>query len=303
MRVAVTGASGMLGTCLIKKLSNKYQVSATARKLGFQSHNIEWNCFDLTNTVDLSSWLSRTSPDAIVHCAANVNVELCEHDQIQANNIHVHATEQISNYAILNATRLIYVSTDSVFNGKSSVPYNESDMVEPLNHYAQSKYIGERSVLKCSSGLVLRTNIIGWGMNNQKTFFEWLLGALVSAEPIKLFDDVYFSPITVDHFSNIISHLLQTRDVGLFHCGSSDKVSKYQFGLMVSKVFDCSFENVFRISIDDAHLTAKRPKNMSLDSSNLSMALGKSMPTVAEAILLLKTQFDQTEMIRASVKA
>ena len=133
MRIGITGASGMLGTELVTYLSKSYKVFATSRSKGAEGKNIEWDCFDLTDITLLNKWLYKIRPDVVIHCAAIVNVDLCEESVDLATQLHVETTKVMSDYLDCNNARLIYISTDSVFDGKKQGSYRESDIVSPLN--------------------------------------------------------------------------------------------------------------------------------------------------------------------------
>jgi len=127
----------MLGARLIIHLSKLYEVFATSRSKGLEGKNIEWDCFDLTNNALLNKWLNESKPDMVIHCAAIVNVDACEDNVKMATKLHVEATKVIVNYLDSNDGKLIYISTDSVFDGKKQRSYNEDDLVRPLNIYAE----------------------------------------------------------------------------------------------------------------------------------------------------------------------
>ena len=117
MRIGVTGASGMLGTALIDELTHNHLVFATSRGKGYEKDGAQWDCFDLTNLKKLNRWLANTKPDLIVHCAAMVNVDECGTKEDLAYQLHVKTTEVIANFLTNHDGRLIYISTDSVFDG------------------------------------------------------------------------------------------------------------------------------------------------------------------------------------------
>ena len=154
MKVGVTGASGMLGSVLITQLSKSYTVFATSRRKGVEGINIKWDCFDLTDSSLLTSWLESIKPDLVIHCAAIVDVDFCENNFSLANKLHAKSTELIANYLNSNKGRLIYISTDSVFDGKKKIAYRESDLVSPLNVYAKTKILGEKALDQVSQKII-----------------------------------------------------------------------------------------------------------------------------------------------------
>ena len=293
MRIGVTGASGMLGSALINHLSNSNKVFATSRSKGIENKNIEWNCFDLTDIALLNKWLNNTKPDIVLHCAAIVNVDLCEDNIGLATALHVETTKAMTNYLDSNNSRLIYISTDSVFDGKKQGGYRESDSVAPLNVYAKTKLMGEKIVQSMNNGLVLRTNIIGWTKEDKTSFAEWLLNGLFDNAPLNLFYDVWFSPLHVDSLSAIIEKIINNPISGLYHCSSSDSISKYDFGMQMAKIFNLPNSNINRISVEGMDYKAKRPKNMTLDIEKINSALKYDFPSVIDSIVLMKMQYDK----------
>jgi dTDP-4-dehydrorhamnose reductase len=274
-------------------LSKSHEIFATSRGKGIEGENIEWSCFDLTNTALLNKWLNKIKPDMVIHCAAMVNVDLCQDNVDLATKLHVETTKVMVNYLDSNDGRLIYISTDSVFNGEKQRSYNENDLASPLNVYAETKLMGEHSVLSMNSGLALRVNIIGWTQEGRASFAEWLLKNLVDNAQLKLFHDIYFSPLHVDNLSLIIEKIIKNPIFGLYHCASSDSISKYEFGKKMAEIFQLSSSNINRISVDDMEFKSVRPKNMALDVGKISSALSYDFPNVVDAIKLMKYQYDK----------
>ena len=208
MRIGVTGASGMLGTSIISEISKKHEILATSRTKGLEAKNIKWDLFDLTNISHLKKWLVESSPDLVIHCAAMVNIEECEKNFELARKLHIESTKTIASYLDSHNKKLIYISTDSVFDGKKKKSYFESDSPNPLNVYAKTKLGGEDLVQGMDNGLVLRTNIIGWMRNDGASFSEWLISGLNHKIELNLFNDVNFTPIHVDDLSLIIEMII-----------------------------------------------------------------------------------------------
>ena len=293
MRVGITGANGMLGTALVSHLSKRHDIFATSRGKGMDGHNIEWDCFDLTNTVLLNQWLEGVRADMIIHCAAIINVDACEDNVEMARRLHVETTRIISNYLDANNGRLIYISTDSVFDGKKQESYNEGDVVNPLNTYAKTKILGEKVTLSTKNGLVLRVNIIGWTQEGRTSFAEWMFRGVINNTTLNLFHDVYFSPLHVDKLSLIVGRIIKDPIYGLYHCVSSDSISKYDFGVQMAKVFRLSVSNINSVSVESMNFQAERPKNMALDSGKLADKFKCSIPSALDSIKLMKRQYDK----------
>ncbi len=292
MRIGITGASGMLGTAFVVHLSKSHEIFATSRSKGVEGENIEWSCFDLINTALLNKWLDKTKPDMVIHCAAMINVDMCEGNVELATKLHVETTKIMVNYLDINDGKLIYISTDSVFDGKKQRSYNEDDLVSPLNVYAETKLMGEQAVLSMNNGLVLRSEIIGWTQKGSISFAEWVLKSLIDKTPLSLFYDVYFSPLTVDDLSFIIQEIIETPIFGLYNCTSSDSISKYDFGKKMAEIFQLPDLNISRISVDEMNFKAKRPKNMALNSDKLSDKLKYDIPSAIDSIVRMKNQYD-----------
>tara|TARA_B100000989_G_C19526544_1_gene467203 strand:- start:1815 stop:2708 length:894 start_codon:yes stop_codon:yes gene_type:complete len=295
MRIGVTGASGMLGNALLQQLSKSYEIFATSRNIGLLGKNINWECFDLTNLDLLKVWLDKNNFDIVIHCAAIVDVDFCEENIDMSKDLHVETTKIISNYMQSSRGKLIYISTDSVFDGKKSGKYNETENTNPLNVYAKTKLQGEQKVLCVDSGLVLRTNIIGWTNKNKTSFFEWLLENLIKKNDIKLFDDVYFSPLTVHDLSLIIEYILINPIYGLYNCANSESISKYDFALKVCEVFNLSSSEISRVSVNTMNFKAKRPKNMGLDVSKLTNDLMYNLPNIIDSIKSMESHYKEVK--------
>ena len=279
----------MLGTALLRHLVGKHKVFATSRSQGFSQQAIKWQCFDLTNTTLLNKWLDEIRPDVVIHCAAITDVDFCEVNEGVATDLHIKTTKTIANYLTQSGGRLIYISTDSVFDGEEQGAYDEEATTNPLNVYAKTKLAGEQFVRSMDNGLVLRTNIVGW-TESKTSFAEWVIERLVSQNSLNLFHDVYFSPLHVDSLSIILGRIIVHPIFGLYHCASRDAVSKYDFGQKIAEVLQLPSLNINKISVKEVQFKANRPKNMALNVEKIGLDLGCELPKAFEAIELMKRQ-------------
>jgi dTDP-4-dehydrorhamnose reductase len=291
-RIAVTGASGMLGTALLDCLSAEHVLYATSRQIGYCWEGVEWKTFDLLDTDLLTRWLESTRPDALVHCAALVNVDACEQEPERASALHAASTAVIADTLSKWGGHLVYISTDSVFDGSKQGLYDEDDVPAPPNVYARTKLEGELAALRAPGATVLRTNIFGWTRTGRHSFAEWVLKGLVMQTPLTMFTDVQYTPIHVSHLAGLIGQIVSTGTRGLFHATGSTVLSKYDFAVRMGAIFDLSTRCVEAVSVDSSGLAAKRPKNMALSSARLGSALGRSIAGADAGISLMKQQYD-----------
>ena len=293
MKVIVTGASGMLGTALIDRLADDFTVIATSRQTGYQKSNVEWTKSDLLDSHAFRSWLIKKRPDVVIHCAALVDVDYCERNPTLAEDIHVRSTQTIISVLKDYGGRIIYISTDSVFNGKKDGLYTEKDIPKPINIYAKTKLAGEEIALSYSQAVVLRTNIFGWSWSGKLSFAEWILSGLKTNTVLNMFNDVYYTPISVFNLSDIIAEILYKEIFkGLYHASGSTSLSKYDFAIRMASIFNLNADNIFSKSIEKAELLALRPKNMALSNKYIQSFLSYDIPTIEEGIFLMKRYYE-----------
>ena len=282
----------MLGTAMIDVLKNHNSIYATDVTEGFAADGVEWHLLDLLNREAVKTWIGEVRPDAVVHCAALVNVDECEKNPELAYEVHQKSTECIAKALAHWGGKLVYISTDSVFDGLKVGSYRETDSIAPPNIYARSKFAGEEEVLKYDNGVVLRTNIFGWSRAEKISFAEWVVKGLVTQSRLTMFKDVRYTPIHVSHLAEVVCRVLDKGLSGLWHATGSDSLSKYDFAMLVAEVFGLPAACVEPASVDDAGLGAKRPKNMSLDNRKLCSETGWRIPDAIDGIRLMKNQYD-----------
>src|SRR5208283_729158 len=167
--LVVTGASGLLGASLLRSaIDLGWETVGLCHQHVIRDSTIPVARVDLTDDSATRKLLFDLRPDAIVHCAAATNVDWCEDNPNQAQAINVQVSAVLAEIAASLNARLMYVSTDSVFDGKRG-GYVETDEPAPLNVYAKSKLAGERETLQRQpSASIVRVNIYGWNAQNKE---------------------------------------------------------------------------------------------------------------------------------------
>jgi dTDP-4-dehydrorhamnose reductase len=269
--ILVTGASGLLGSNLVLHLQKEgTETLAIYNKKPIFFENVQSMKLDITDEKSVKNLILSKQPECIIHCAAQTDVDWCENNPSQAYKINVDATRYIAESAYKTGSPVIFISTDSVFNGERG-NYSETDVPDPLNIYAKSKLQGEAEVLKTNANnIIIRTNIYGWNLQKKYSLSEWILNKLESGQTVPAFHDIIFSSILVNDLSEIILKMANERMYGLYHVGSSESCTKYEFARKLAEVFNLDIHLVQPVSIADMNLNARRPKNMSLNTIKIN---------------------------------
>lgn len=277
----ITGASGLFGSQLAQTFKEQgHEVLALFhQKPELITLDINKIQCDISNEKDVLSLKEYINyPSLIVHCAAVTNVDLCEKDKELCKAVNIDGTKNICELSRQTNSKLIYISTPSVFDGKRG-NYKELDKTNPINYYNFSKAQGENHVLEYKKGIVVRAIPLGLHPAERKSasFLEWLVSSFKNNLNINLFTDVRINPLTITTLSAMIAGVAPLLDNGVVHLGSRDVVSKADIGIEVKKFFPSYSGNLNLISMDNDSQIAERPKEMWLNVEK-ALSLGLNLP-------------------------
>ena len=282
-KLLITGVSGLLGNNIAYYLRDQYDILGLYYMHPIQLKGISTQACDLSNTEKLSRIVDKFDPDIIIHCASLTDIDACEKDQTITWEVNVKCTKHIVEQIGRSTTKLIYISTDAVYDGEKG-DFSEQDETRPKNYYGRTKLQGEIEVLKLKNSLVFRTNIFGWNVQNKESLGEWILHALKDGKQIKGFTDAFFASIYTFELGRIIDMSLQKDLKGIYNGSSGDSCSKYDFALKIADRFGLDPKLIEPISIKDFGFRAERSWNLSLNVEKLSHALNYRLPTVNYSI-------------------
>ncbi|GEM_PF-75042 len=268
-KLLITGVSGMLGFCLARNLSNNlknnYDVYGTFNRNLVSIEGCAIYRVDLSQRSEVEMLLQEITPDIIVHCAALTNVDLCEENHELSDAVTVASTSYLQSYCKKNSKKLIYISTDAVYEGDSG-NYSESDLPKPSNYYAQSKLKAEKIVRVLPDSLILRVNIFGISPpGHGTTLFEFFYSNLLQGKEIPGFTDVIFNPICIECLPGIISEGIDNSIAGVFNIGSLGQISKYDMGVEIADYFGFDRSLIKKSVSADFTFKAHRPTNTTMD--------------------------------------
>ena len=291
-KVYITGIAGLLGGGIAESLQKDFMVTG-ADLVKIDMRGVAYDVFDLCDRQALLDRIERTKPQVLVHTAAMVNVEQCEAEPEKTYRVNTELTETLAQICAEKNIKMIYISTDSVFDGEKKGMYTEEDAVNPLNVYAKSKYDGELAVSRCPHSLILRTNIYGINLQDKKSFGEWIVDSLREEKELFMFNDIFFSPILVSDLAEIISLCIKRELSGLYHACGTGSVSKYEFGMEVKKEFGY-VNGVIRQALSQSmNFKAKRPKNMGMSNEKIRKALGIDIRTPKESVVEFHRRYSE----------
>lgn len=282
-KLLITGVSGLLGNNLALSFRNKYEVTGLYHSHPVHIGGVKTLPCDLLSAPWLREFCRSLKPDIVIHCASLTNVDTCELNPELARKTNVDGTRNLLESLSCPNVKIVFISTDLVYNGHKG-HYSEEDPVHPPNVYGITKYEAEREVLKKENSLILRTNIFGWNIEDKFSLTEWIYHELAGGKIIQGFKDVFFSTIYTFELAKIIGLAIEKDLNGIYNCGGSSFLSKYEFARLIAKKFGLNEELIRPISIDSFALRAKRAKNLSLNINKLAQALDFLPPTIEDSI-------------------
>jgi dTDP-4-dehydrorhamnose reductase len=293
MKILVTGASGLLGLNLsLMEIGNHTVVGVDRSKLA--DTPFELLKADLLDPQAVNHILNTVRPDAVIHTAANANVDSCESDPEGARLLNAELPGELAASVAPQGIRFIHISTDAVFDGTKSGLYTESDTPNPLGIYAQTKLDGERNVLSANpEAIVARVNFFGWSLSGTRSLSEFFFNKLSTGEQCNGFTDIYFCPLFVGDLAETLVRMLDKGLSGLYHVVGSEALSKYDFGQRIAHQFGFDPGLVIPRSVEESGLKARRSHNLRLSIHKLSTDLGVEIPGVSTGIAKFYTQAQQ----------
>jgi len=221
MKAVVTGASGILGTDIVKELKkHAWEV------LEFTSKNIM-----LDDIADVRAKILPFQPDVIIHSAAMTNVDLCEDDREAAIRINVLGTHNISLVAAQLQAKVVYISSCGVYGNGKTEPYNELDATKPLNYHHYTKLVGEQRITDHNTRyLILRAGwLFGGDKEQRKNFVEARRREAATAQVMRSAGDKFGSPTyTVDLAQQLVV-LLDADVFGTFNAVNAGRASRFDY--------------------------------------------------------------------------
>ncbi len=273
MKVLVTGVKGQLG----------YDVMKVLDKRGHEGIGVDVEEMDITDEAAVKRVIGEVHPDAIVHCAAYTAVDAAEDNEELARKINVDGTEYIAKIAADIDAKMIYLSTDYVFNGEGDTPFEPDDPnKEPLNIYGQTKYEGELAVQKhLTKYYIVRISWV-FGVNG-KNFVKTMLRVGRDIGVAKVVDDQVGSPTYTADLAELLVDMCEREEYGVYHATNEGECSWYEFTKEIYKQAGLEVD-LTPCKSGEFPVKAKRPSNSRMSKDKLTLHGFNRLPAWKDAL-------------------
>jgi dTDP-4-dehydrorhamnose reductase len=284
--VVVTGASGLLGRKLVEVLAKGYNVIPTHNTEPSHPNSLRMDVVDREQVIGV---FNRSSPDVVIHAAAETGVDKCETNKEWAWRTNVIGTKNVAEACAKTGAKLVYMSTDYVFDGRKGL-YREEDAVNPINYYGLTKLRGEEHVEKLESYVIARTSVL-YGWHPKKlNFATWVIDGLRKGHAINVAEDHYNSPTLADDLAEMIGKIIEMGARGIYHTAGNDRISRYEFALEIAGTFGLDRSLITPVGMADLKMwIAERPRDSSL-CIDKTQKRGIQPSGLARALEVMKNQ-------------
>ena len=301
-KLFVLGIGGLTGSKIAQYAREDFEIFGSYNlrdpKLSFvKSVNL-----DITNTEKIGQILKEIKPDVVINTTGINNVDYCEKYPKEALEINVLAVKEICKITKNQGIKFIQLSSDSVFDGNKQLPYNETDIPNPVNYYGKTKHESENIVLENPDNIVIRASVLyGYLLRNLAelessskksiNFGQWLINKLIANEKIRIITDEISSPIIADDFAQSILHTIKHNANGIFHSAPKLQITRYDFSVKIAKSLGLQDKLIEPVSNKELGRDVNTGSNKCLNSEKLSRELNYKFLTLDKSLDLLKTQF------------
>jgi dTDP-4-dehydrorhamnose reductase len=249
----------------IKLLERNYDVVATAKdsSRSSQIHNAkaESHSLDITDGDAVNRMINELKPAVIIHAAAMTQVDQCELNKIDCWNTNVTATRFIVDAARECRSRIIFISTDFIFDGVHG-PYKEDDLPNPINYYGSSKLAAEKAIMESGVewAIVRTVLVLGKSEDGQRqNILTWVKEKLEKGEKIKVVDDQVRTPTFVEDLADGIVLVLEKNAKGIFHIAGKDTLTPYEIATLTAEYLQLDSSLIERVDANSFAQAALRP--------------------------------------------
>lgn len=266
-KLLVTGASGFLGWNICREAHKSWEIFGTVFTHPVKIKGTKIVQTDLTRFSEFKKVFNEIRPDAVIHTAALSSPDYCQQHKTGTRKINVDVPANIAGLCADAGIPFAFTSSDLVFDGLHA-PYREGDPVCPVNVYGEQKVRAEEGIQQRYPGAAICRMPLMFGDPGPaaSSFFQAMVTALRKGRELRLFEDEYRTPVSGKTAARGLFIALEKMK-GLVHLGGAERISRYNFGLLMMGVLGTGGAKLIRCRQKDTSTAAPRPPDISLDSS------------------------------------
>lgn len=288
MKYLITGGSGQVGYDLLRELLKRDKDAEVVIPTHSQ--------MDITNKEETLGYIKSFNPDVIFHCAAYTNVDKAESDVKSAYEINVNGTSNVTEGAKLVNAKLIYVSTDYVFDGSKSSPYEMEDEAKPINVYGQTKLLGEEIVREYPKHFIARTSWV-FGVSGNGNFVKTMLRLSENHDKLRVVNDQIGSPTYSRDLARLLVDMSESEEYGLYPANNEGYTTWCDFAKAIFALYEKNVV-VEGISTEEYNADAPRPLNTCLNKSSLDRVGFARLPHWTDALKEYKADWENYQKLQ-----
>lgn len=272
MKVLVTGVKGQLGYDVVNELTKRGHVA-----IGTDIEEM-----DITDKSSVDKVIKENTPDAVIHCAAYTAVDAAEDNADVCRKINAEGTQNIADVCKELDIKMIYISTDYVFDGEGERPWEPDDNRTPLNVYGQTKYEGELAVQNTLDKYFIVRIAWVFGVNG-KNFIKTMLNLGKTRDSLTVVNDQFGSPTYTYDLARLLVDMVETEKYGIYHATNEGICTWYEFACEIFKQAGMNVK-VSPVSANEYPAKAKRPSNSRMSKEKLTENGFEKLPTWQDAL-------------------
>ena len=272
MKVLVTGVKGQLG----------YDVAEELEKRGTEVVGVDVDEMDITDEAAVRRVILGAAPDAVIHCAAYTAVDAAEDNEEMCRRVNADGTRYIADVCKELDIKMLYISTDYVFDGQGTRPWEPDDERKPLSVYGQTKYEGELAVQNTLDKYFIVRITWTFGVNG-KNFVKTMLRLAETNKRITVVNDQYGSPTATADLAVLLSDMIETEKYGIYHATNEGICTWYEFTCEIFRQAGIDIE-VVPVTSEEYNAKAKRPANSRMSKDKLDANGFKRLPPWQDAL-------------------
>ena len=269
MKVMLSGAKGQLGSELISTLPK-----------GIKLFTYDVKTLDICNKEQVSTVIAELQPNVIINAAAYTAVDKAESEREKAYQVNVAGAKNLAELAKENNVRLIHISTDFVFDGLATSPYQEDSATNPVSYYGETKLLAEKAIIQVlpKQHIIIRTAWLYSTYGNN--FVKTMLKLMQDKDELKVVSDQQGTPTYAKNLAQVIWQCCQHNELsGIYHWSDAGNINWYEFAIAIQE--EAQQRNLLNkkipihpIPTEEYPTPATRPGYSVLDKSKISKALG-----------------------------